>query len=71
LALIVNIQRWVVILQQERRKLFKLKIYLVIINAVVLSAIWFIESPHINWAILMGQGTINIALTVSYKRVLN
>ena len=53
LAFLVNIERWLVILQQGNKRAFKVSIYYFILNAVFLSALSLAKWRYFDWLMVL------------------
>jgi hypothetical protein len=53
LAFLVNIERWLVILKQGNKMVFKTSICLFILNAIFLSALWLAKWRYFEWLIVL------------------
>ena len=70
LAFLVNIERWLVILQQGQKRAFIATIFILILNALILSTLWLAEWKYFEWLMALAQGSINIGLSLKYELVL-
>jgi hypothetical protein len=53
LAFLVNIERWLVILQQGNRRVFKATIYVLILNALFLSTLSMAKWRYFDWLMVV------------------
>ena len=71
LAFLVNIERWLVILQQGNKRAFKTTIYVLILNALFLSSLSMAKCRYFDLLMVLGQGSINVSLLIKYELVLS